>query len=113
MAQTASITGLGSERFQSAHDGLYVCAERLSRHLPEDQVPSLRAKTFHGFAAIGASNRYYTYKGAHSSSPVVPFAEVVDPLNALRDMSGKDFEHTQDNEVSYLTCLETADGNAV
>lgn len=110
LAQTASVTGLGSETFAKAHDGMFVCAERMSRHLDATEVPTWTAKTFHGYPGMTASNRYYSYKGSNNSSPAVPFADVVDPLNTLRDMCGDDYEHTQDNEVLYMACVETEAG---
>lgn len=110
MAQTASVTGLGSDAFQRAHDGMFVCAEHMSRHLGATEAPKWKAKAFHGYPGITASNRYYSYKGSDNASPAVPFADAVDPFKVLSDMCGTDYEHTQDNEVLYMACVETEAG---
>lgn len=86
-----------------------VAADHLGTYLTDDTLPSWKSKSFHEYDGMQACNRYYTYKKNNNMTPVVPFSRTVDPFNTLSEMAGDDFEHTQDNEVEYLVCVQTAD----
>lgn len=107
LSQSICVTGFGCDSFQQAHNGGMVVAEQLGSHLADDSLPSWKAKSFHEHDGMQASNRYYSYKKNNNKSPVVAFAHNVDPFQTLSEMAGDDFEHTQDNEVDYLVCLQT------
>lgn len=109
MTQLSSIVGFGSESFQQAYNGIYAIAERLGRHANDGDPPTWNDKQFAGHTVIRASNRYFTWKNMDNSSPPVPFASDVDPQGTLESMAGDNYEHTKDNEVSYLVC-ETGEG---
>lgn len=102
--QIASVIGLGCESFQKAYDGLYQIADRLGRHANDGDAPTWNDNELDGHTVIRASNRYFTWKRSENSSPVLPFPPDVDPQRTLESMAGENYEHTKDNEVSYMVC---------
>lgn len=107
--QNTSVVGFGSESFEQSYDGIYAIAERLGRHANDGNTPTWNERQLEGHTVIRASNRYFSWKTLDNSSPTVPFPTEVDPQGTLELMAGENYEHTKDNEVSYLVC-QTGEG---
>lgn len=104
MTQSIAVTGFGCASFQQAYQGMFVIAEHLGRHLPNDAAPLWKVQKYHGMDTIHGSNRYLTWKGASEVAASIPFAPHVDPFQTLSEIAGDKYIHTEENHVEYMVC---------
>lgn len=110
MTQSISVTGFGGASFQQVFQGMFVIAEHLGRHLPNDSAPSCKVQKYHGQDAIHGSNHYLTWKAAAGAGVSIPFAPQVDPFQTLHKIAGNKYIHTEENHVEYMVCSELESG---
>ena len=65
-----------------------------------------------GFAAIDASNRYFTPKTGRNLEDECSITDDMDPKGYLRKAAGTTYTHTEDNKVYYFEKYEDSTGRA-
>ncbi|KAF7981760.1 hypothetical protein HWV62_31821 [Athelia sp. TMB] len=107
LQQSFTLTGCGSQTFQSATESAYAIAEMFSRQ--EDDMMPWAPATFQDGPALETSNRLFTYQGRNGRHVPVNINRNLDPHGSLSRLAGTEFVHTEDNTVQYFkgTHLQT------
>jgi hypothetical protein len=103
LRQAATLSGLGSESFSRAVQGIQDIHGGFSRSFPDGCLEEWAPNQFEGHEAIDAANRFFTPRSQAKTEEILPFNDLVDPDEILTTAMRQDdqFTHTMDNEVDY------------
>ncbi len=112
LRQSARITGYGIQSF----DNLTVDLARIHAIFKRAIGPQLQDDAgigqHDGFAAIDASNRYFSLKTGGNIEDERLITDDMDPKGYLRKAAGTTYAHTEDNKVYYFEKYEDTIGRA-
>ncbi|KAF7977179.1 hypothetical protein HWV62_4623 [Athelia sp. TMB] len=106
MKQSIRLTGLGTEHFKSAIDGLANVAIFMGESLERGDIESWTPARYRCWQAIEVSNRYFVHQNSEGDMISVPLTADVDPDGVLAKAAGDDWVHAEDNRVGYFRCAE-------
>ncbi|KAF9467725.1 hypothetical protein BDZ94DRAFT_1210078 [Collybia nuda] len=102
LRQQVGITLLDSKLETSYMDKLLVVYHFLCRAHRNGFVAKWGPSEFRDYVQLNAHSRYFTSGNYAKFTESVPFRPMVDPDNALSNVSGTDLVHGTDNVVDYL-----------
>ncbi|TFK57877.1 hypothetical protein BDN72DRAFT_730887, partial [Pluteus cervinus] len=105
LQQAITLTGLGTETFESSIDALCKMHTIFSRQFPEGKLAPWQpvASAWTTGRGLVLTNRYFTRRSEANTMPSVPFSEGIDPRGILKKMLNSRIIHTEENEVRYYT----------
>ena len=111
MRQSITITGLGTEAFQSSHDNAMKIFLAFSDMFPEGALIGWDSTTFRTHPSIEFNARYFSRTSAGMDKSLsIPFGSDVDPDGVLEKMVDDNFIHGTDNHVEYKWRIVTSEG---
>jgi hypothetical protein len=110
LRQSVQVTGLGNTSF----DGLSADFARIRALFKRAIGPFLQddavMSQFEEFAAIDASNRYFSPRTGRNQEHEHPITADIDPKGYLAKAAGDSFVHTEENKVWYYEKHEGSAG---
>ncbi|TFK60399.1 hypothetical protein BDN72DRAFT_722105, partial [Pluteus cervinus] len=105
LQQAVTLTGLGTETFESSMDALCKMHTIFSRQFPEGKLAPWQpvASAWTTGRGLVLTNRYFTRRSEANTMPSIPFSEGIDPRGILKKMLNNKMIHTEENEVKYYT----------
>ncbi|TFK60824.1 hypothetical protein BDN72DRAFT_778922 [Pluteus cervinus] len=105
LQQSVTLTGLGTESFESSIEALIKIHNVLSHEFPEGKLTAWQPATTGWTSGRGLTltNRYFTNRSEGSGMQNVPFSTDVDPKGVLTKMLNNKLIHTKENEVKHYT----------
>ena len=101
-SQSIVLTGFGETFFENYIDKLQTLNDLMARAISPSPVSPFESDSFHDYASLKVSNRYFTNISNSTGFEEVHFSSDIDPSGALSSLIGKDWNHTTDNHVSYM-----------
>ena len=104
--QATALSGLGSESFSRAVQGIQEIHGQFSRSFSDSCLEEWVPNEFEGHEAIDATNWFFTPRTQAKTEEILPFNRLVDPDEILTTAMRQDdqFMHTMDNNVNCYEC---------
>lgn len=112
MKQSIRLTGLGSDQFKSAIDGLANIAIFMGEKLEQGDIESWTPARFRCWQALEVANRYFVHQNSEGDMVSVPLSTDIDPNGVLATLAGDEWVHTEDNIVSYFRLIINSEGKS-
>ncbi|PPQ97878.1 hypothetical protein CVT26_013050 [Gymnopilus dilepis] len=111
MRQSITITGLGTEAFQTGYENAMKIFLAFSDSFPEGTLSGWDSTTFRTYPCIEFNARYFSRTTAGVDKTLsIPFRTEVDPDGVLEKMVDDNFIHGTDNHVEYKWRIVTSEG---
>ena len=112
LRQSARITGYGNEYFEKLTTNLARIHALFKRAIGPQLQDEAGLWQQDGFAAIDASNRYFTLKTGSNQDYECSITDDMDPRGYLRKAAGTMYVHTEENKVYYFEMCKDSMGRA-
>jgi hypothetical protein len=110
LRQSVQVTGLGNTSFDRLSEDIARIQALFKRAIGPFLQDEAAVSQFEEFAAIDASNRYFTPRTGRNLKDERPITADIDPKGYLMKAAGDLFVHTEENKVRYYQKHEGSAG---